>query len=179
VRKVSMLLVAVTMFLAGVYVGIRMDWATWLASESKSPNGASILSSNGAAPAAPIYSFEVENLGPGTEGNLLVQNGDKIQLVRYPPDDANQTVFDFGKYWPCVEAKGTSTCTINAKALGTYSFSCDSQDRYQCSDPGIAVRPSQVPGYNLAAEPLSVDLVQVLRYNLHLDKRPTIYFLAR
>ncbi len=128
-RKVW-IIVGITCILAlGIFVGIWMDWSTWLKEPTK-------LSAQGAQ-----INFEVERYG---QANLIVSPGDILQLTR-PAIPHTDVAFSFkGGNSPCVE-QGQPNCTIKGdKPDGPYFFTCVSTDGkpYNCPDPGIQQRTS-------------------------------------
>lgn len=117
------LLLLLFVFVAGVFVGIWLDW-------SASPAGGR------------NFVYQVQNY---PSANLLVYGGDTITLE--PPAGGNGSglaMSFIGGYSPCVSG-GTdpSTCTIDPQASpGPYFFNCSSPNGYSCPDPGIQQSPS-------------------------------------
>jgi len=116
------LLLLLFVFVAGVFVGIWMDW-------SASPAGGR------------NFVYQVQNY---PMANLLVYGGDTITLV--PPAGGNGSglAMSFvGGYNPCVSGGDPSSCTIDSQASpGPYLFNCSSPNGYSCPDPGIQQSPT-------------------------------------
>lgn len=116
------LLLLLFVFVAGVFVGIWMDW-------SASPAGGR------------NFVYQVQNY---PMANLLVYGGDTITLM--PPAGGNGSglAMSFvGGYNPCVPGGDPSTCTIDSQASpGPYLFNCASPEGYSCPDPGIQQSPT-------------------------------------
>lgn len=116
------LLLLLFVFVAGVFLGIWMDW-------SASPAGGR------------NFVYQVQNY---PMANLLVNGGDTITLV--PPEGGNGSglAMSFvGGYNPCVPGGDSSTCTIDPQASpGPYLFTCSSPNGYSCPDPGIQQSPT-------------------------------------
>lgn len=116
------LLLLLFVFVAGVFVGIWMDW-------SASPAGGR------------KFVYQVQNY---PMANLLVNGGDTITLV--PPAGGNPSGLAMtfvGGYNPCVPGGDPSTCTIDPQAsAGPYLFTCSSPNGYSCPDPGIQQSPT-------------------------------------
>jgi hypothetical protein len=117
------LLLLLFVFVAGVFVGIWIDW-------SASPVGGR------------NFVYQVQNY---PAANLLVNGGDTITLV--PPVGGNGSglaMSFIGGYSPCVPGGADpSTCTIDSQASpGPYFFNCASPNGYSCPDPGIQQSPT-------------------------------------
>jgi hypothetical protein len=116
------LLLLLFVFVAGVFLGIWMDW-------SASPAGGR------------NFVYQVQNY---PMANLLVYGGDKITLVPPAGGDGSGLAMSFvGGYNPCVPGGDPSTCTIDPQAsAGPYLFNCSSPKGYSCPDPGIQQSPT-------------------------------------
>src|SRR5579863_1857146 len=118
-RARSILPLLVLVFVAGVFVGIWIDWSAW-----KHKVSAQHV----------YYQLDFNQLA-----YLRVHAGDKISLMQ--PDANTQVQMNFlGGYVPCTpESANTDTCVISAKAPeGTYQFTCSSTPAgYNCFDPGV------------------------------------------
>jgi hypothetical protein len=161
----------VLVLLLGIFIGIDLDWATWLAKSSpeklvtKSAGGA-IVTGN----PSEIYDLE----GDKGDANLVVQEGETISLSR-KGGGAGGSTMDFGNDSPCDVSGKVSTCTIKqgAKRWPPYHFTCDATGAYMCKDPGLQVRTGSLIQYEL--EPISFpdDLESIARY-LRTSKRPPL-----
>jgi hypothetical protein len=116
------LLLLLFVFVAGVFLGIWMDW-------SASPAGGR------------NFVYQVQNY---PMANLLVYGGDTITLVPPAGGDGSGLAMSFvGGYNPCVPGGDPSTCTIDPQAsAGPYLFNCSSPKGYSCPDPGIQQSPT-------------------------------------
>jgi hypothetical protein len=116
------LLLLLFVFVAGVFLGIWMDW-------SASPAGGR------------NFVYQVQNY---PMANLLVYGGDTITLVPPAGGDGSGLAMSFvGGYNPCVPGGDPSTCTIDPQAsAGPYLVNCSSPKGYSCPDPGIQQSPT-------------------------------------
>ncbi len=116
------LLLLLFVFVAGVFVGIWMDWSASLA------GGRDIV-------------YQVQNY---PMANLLVYGGDKITLVPPAGGDGSGLAMSFvGGYNPCLPGVNPATCTIDPEGTpGPYLFNCSSPKGYSCTDPGIQQSPT-------------------------------------
>ena len=161
----------VLVLLLGIFIGIGLDWATWLGGSS--PEKLVIESANGAALTAntsEIYDLE----GDQGDANLVVQEGETISLSRQGGAAGGSTM-DFGNDSPCDVSGKVSTCKIKqgAKRWPPYHFTCDATGAYMCKDPGLQVRTGSLIEYELEPIGFPADLKSIAHY-LKTRKRPPL-----
>ena len=123
-KRRSMLLLVLCVFLAGVFIGILVEWSVWKKTASKR-----------------VIAYELENY---QVANLRVHAGDTIQLVMPGGGPATGIKMKFVGNIPCENQIKPDTCVISDKALtGGYFFNCDSGNGNVCPDPGIQPTPKQ------------------------------------
>jgi hypothetical protein len=112
-RRFSLLLLLVCVFLAGVFVGL---WSAW----KQNPSGRDLK-----------YALQDNNLA-----SLLVGAGDSVSVVT--AGSAKAPKLDFFAGNPCTSNSTPDKCEINGSAAaGTYPFKCLSDNGYGCTDPAI------------------------------------------
>ena len=150
-RKVWITAGVACIFALGIFIGIWMDWSTWL----KRPTKIS---------AQPVLiNFEVQRYGLA---NLIVHPGDILQLSRQaiPYTDVHFSFKGGISQSPCVEVDQPN-CTIKGdKPDGPYFFTCVSSDNkpYTCPDPGIQQRSGSLTTEQESLKP--VRLFKDVRY---------------
>ena len=116
------LLLLLFVFVAGVFVGIWMDWSA--------PPPA----------AGHNFVFQVQNY---PMANLLVHGGDTVTLEPPAGGDGSGLAMSFIGYTPCLPGVNPATCTIDPLGTpGPYLFNCTSPHGYSCTDPGIQQSPT-------------------------------------
>lgn len=121
-RSVVPLLLVV--FIAGVFVGIWLDWSAWKHKV-----------------ATRDLVFEVQDY---PMANLQVRGGDTIHLVPPPGGNAAGLTMNFTGYSPCNGgALSANPCVVDgAASAGPYFFTCSSNAGYTCPDPGVQQSPT-------------------------------------
>jgi len=105
-------------FVAGVFVGIWMDWSAW----KHKVGGHDLV-------------YEVQDY---PIANLQVHGGDTIRLVPPPGGNGAGLEMNFVGYSPCTSGMTANPCVIEPGAeLGPYFFTCSSNAGYSCQDPGV------------------------------------------
>ena len=115
----SSLLLFLCVFIAGVFVGIWLDWSAW-----KKFIGVQHIV------------FQVQDY---PLANVMVHSGDQISLVPPAGGDGTGLQMSFvGGYIPCTNGVNSNPCVIDAAAsIGPYLFTCSSPKGYSCPEPGI------------------------------------------
>lgn len=117
-KRRSILLLVLCGFLAGVFLGIWLEWSAW-----KKTAGVREIA------------YELENY---QMANLRVHAGDTIYLVAPKGGNATGIKMNFVGNVPCVDQNTPNKCVISDKVpTGAYFFNCDSDNGYTCPDPGI------------------------------------------
>ena len=126
--KASILLLLLCVFVAGVFVGIWLDWSAQVTAGGQT------------------FTYELEK-GSG-EARLQVNIGDTIKLSQgqpvpgWNPTKFNMT-FDMGN--PCQQPQTSpDTCKIATAAAVGYTFSCSDELGDKCPDP--AIQPQSTTG---------------------------------
>ena len=128
-KRRSIPLLVLCVFLAGVFFGIWMEWSV-----SKKTAGVREIA------------FELENY---QMANLRVHAGDTIYLVAPKGGNATGIKMDFVGNIPCEDQNTPNKCVISAKApTGAYFFNCNSKNGYACPDPGIQPSPTYPLDYS-------------------------------
>jgi len=117
-KALSTFVLLLCVFVAGVFLGIWMDWS---AHNKRNLN----------------YVLEDYNMA-----NLQVHPGDSLSLVSGGQATDPKMTF-VGGYDPCLPGGKPNTCVIDKNAsAGPYIFNCSSANGYACTDPGIQQSPT-------------------------------------
>jgi hypothetical protein len=126
VRKRSILLLLICVFIAGVFVGIWMAWRVW-----KEMAGVQHI----------VY--QVQDF---QEANVVVKGGDIVSLEAPPGGSGAGLLMDFHGYGPCKNKAASNPCEIDPNApAASYFFTCSSNAGYNCPDPGVQQSPTTGP----------------------------------
>jgi len=147
-RRRSIVLLLICVFVAGVFFGI---WADWRVMKKRYSHQNLI--------------YQVQNY---PTANLAVYPGDKITLV--PPhggsgDDLQMNFVGYNN--PCEDTNPLNPCVIKQTAgIGPYFFTCSSvKYGYTCPDPGIQQTPTIPFQFGILKTEL-IDIVSLAGVNL-------------
>lgn len=118
--KASILIALLCGLIAGVFLGIWMDWST---------------------PRHQHITYQLQNY---PQANLQVYPGDQITLAR-TDGTTDDLQMNFGGLSPCANQQPSNPCVIAADVLpGPYNFICNSgsSNANSCPDPGIQPSPT-------------------------------------
>ena len=117
--KKSIIALLVGVFIAGVFIGIWIDWSAWKTT-------------------ARVRQIAYE-LDDSQVASLRVHTGDTISIVTAEDGSATDPGMKFvANNVPCEDPKTPNTCVISANAKHIpYFFNCTSANGVGCADPGI------------------------------------------
>ena len=147
--KASILFALLCGLIAGVFLGIWMDWSV------------------------PRHQHITYQLQEFPQANLQVYPGDQITLSR-PDGTSNDLQMNFGGLSPCANQQPSNPCVIAADVLpGPYNFICNSgsSNGNSCPDPGIQPSPTG-PGPLLSlGKAVSMDFSHLFGAREHIPMR--------
>jgi hypothetical protein len=154
-RRRSIVLLLVCVFVAGVFFGIWADWRVM-----KARYGHQNLK------------YQVQNY---PRANLAVYPGDKITLVPPKGGSGADLHMNFVGYSPCTTANGSNPCEIKQNGgTGPFFFTCSStggNGSYSCPDPGIQQSPT-IPYEIKFVETAETDIASLVGVHLAPPAQP-------